>query len=275
VTDSSAAPGQGTEPPGIDTTVPHSARIWNYWLGGKDNYPVDRAAGDQYREVFPEIVDVARASRQFLTRAVRYLAGEAQVRQFLDIGTGLPTADNTHQVAQRVDPACRIVYVDNDPLVLTHARALLTSTPQGATDYIDADLRDPDKILEAAARTLDFSRPIALMLMGILGHIGDYDEARLIVKRLLDALPPGSYLALNDGTDVISKAFAEAQQRYNESGAVPYQLRSPEQIAGFFDGLELVEPGVVSVPRWRPDVAEADVGPPAEVDAFGGVGRKP
>jgi O-methyltransferase involved in polyketide biosynthesis len=275
VTDSSPAPGQGTEPPQIDSTVPHSARIWNYWLGGKDNYPVDRAAGDQYREVFPEIVDVARASRQFLTRAVRYLAGEAQVRQFLDIGTGLPTADNTHQVAQRVDPACRIVYVDNDPLVLTHARALLTSTPQGATDYIDADLRDPDKILEAAARTLDFSRPSALMLMGILGHVGDYDEARSIVRRLLDALPPGSYLALNDGTDVISKAFAEAQQRYNESGAAPYQLRSPEQIAGFFDGLELVEPGVVSVPRWRPDLGEADGGPPAEVDAFGGVGRKP
>jgi O-methyltransferase involved in polyketide biosynthesis len=275
VTDSSPAPGQESEPPEIDTTVPHSARIWNYWLGGKDNYPVDRAAGDQYREVFPEIVDVARASRQFLTRAVRYLAGEAQVRQFLDIGTGLPTADNTHQVAQRMDPACRIVYVDNDPLVLTHARALLTSTPQGATDYIDADLRDPDKILEAAARTLDFSRPIALMLMGILGHIGDYDEARSIVKRLLDALPPGSYLALNDGTDVISKAFAEAQQRYNESGAIPYQLRSPEQIAGFFDGLELVQPGVVSVPRWRPDLAKADGGPPAEVDAFGGIGRKP
>jgi S-adenosyl methyltransferase len=275
VTDSPPAPGQGIEPPEIDTTVPHSARIWNYWLGGKDNYPVDRAAGDQYREVFPEIVDVARASRQFLTRAVRYLAGEAQVRQFLDIGTGLPTADNTHQVAQGVDPACRIVYVDNDPLVLTHARALLTSTPQGATDYIDADLRDPDRILEAAVRILDFSRPIALMLMGILGHIGDYGTARSIVKRLLDPLPSGSYLALNDGTDVISKAFAEAQQRYNESGALPYQLRSPEQIAGFFDGLELVEPGVVSVPRWRPDVVEADAGLPAEVDAFGGVGRKP
>jgi hypothetical protein len=275
VTDSPPAPGQGIEPPEIDATVPHSARIWNYWLGGKDNYPVDRAAGDQYREVFPEIVDVARASRQFLTRAVRYLAGEAQVRQFLDIGTGLPTADNTHQVAQGVDPTCRIVYVDNDPLVLTHARALLTSTPQGATDYIDADLRDPDRILEAADRTLDFSRPIALMLMGILGHIGDYATARSIVKRLLDPLPSGSYLTLNDGTDVISKAFAEAQQRYNESGALPYQLRSPEQIAGFFDGLELVEPGVVSVPRWRPDVAEADDGLPAEVDAFGGVGRKP
>jgi O-methyltransferase involved in polyketide biosynthesis len=273
VTDSLSAPGQ--PPPTINTAVPHSARIWNYWLGGKDNFPVDRAAGDQFRAIYPEVVDVARASRGFLTRAVRYLAGEAQVRQFLDIGTGLPTANNTHQVAQRVAPECRIVYVDNDPLVLAHARALLTSTPQGVTDYIDADLRDPDKILEAAAATLDFTQPVALILLGILGHIGDYDEAKSIVKRLLDALPPGSYLALCDGTNVISKAVAEAQQLYNESGAVPYHLRSPEQIAGFFDGLELLEPGVVSVPRWRPDPAEVSGGLPAEVDQFGGVGRKP
>jgi O-methyltransferase involved in polyketide biosynthesis len=275
VTDGSPTPGQPTAPPELNTSVPHSARIWNYWLGGKDNYPVDRAAGDQYREVFPEIVDIARASRQFLTRAVGYLAGEAQIRQFLDIGTGLPTADNTHEVAQRVAPNARVVYVDNDPLVLTHARALLTSTPQGVTAYIDADLRDPDTILAAAAQTLDFSQPVALMLMGILGHVGDHDEARSILKRLLDPLPSGSYLALNDGTNVISQAFAQAQQRYNESGALPYHLRSPEQIASFFDGLELVQPGLVSVPRWRPDPADAGGDLPAEVDAFGGVGRKP
>jgi O-methyltransferase involved in polyketide biosynthesis len=272
VTDSSAP---GKEPSAIDTSVPHSARIWNYWLGGKDNYPVDRAAGDQFRQAFPGVVDVARASRQFLTRSVRYLAGEAGVRQFLDIGTGLPTADNTHEVAQRVAPESRIVYVDNDPLVLTHARALLTSTPQGATDYVDADLREPDQILEAAARTLDLGQPTALMLMGILGHIGDYDEARSIVKRLLDAVPSGSYLALDDGTDVIDKAAVEeAQGAYNQSGAIPYHPRSPEQIAGFFEGLELVEPGVVSCPRWRPD-PQPGGGLPAEVDAFGGVGRKP
>jgi hypothetical protein len=275
MTDASAAPGQGTEPPRIDTTVPHSARIWNYWLGGKDNYPVDRAAGDQYREVFPGILDVARSSRQFLARAVRYLAGEAGVRQFLDIGTGLPTADNTHEVAQRVAPESRVVYVDNDPMVLAHARALLTSTPQGVTRYIDADLRKPDTIVAAASTTIDFTEPVALMLMGIVGHIGDYDEARSIVRRLLDPLPSGSYLALNDGTNVISKVFAEAQEGYNRSGAVPYHLRSPEQIAGFFEGLELVEPGVVSCPRWRPDPTDAAAGPPAEVDAFGGVGRKP
>jgi hypothetical protein len=273
VTDPPAAPGQGTEPPRIDTTVPHSARIWNYWLGGKDNYPVDRAAGDQFREAFPGIVDVTRASRAFLTRAVRHLAGEAGVRQFLDVGTGLPTADNTHEVAQRVAPDSRIVYVDNDPVVLVHARALLTSTPQGITKYVDADLHEPDKILEAASKTLDFTEPVALMLMGILGHVTDDDEARSVVQRLLGALPSGSYLALYDGTDT-NPAGVEAQERYNQSGAVPYRLRSPQQIAGFFDGLELVEPGVVSVARWRPDPADAG-GPPAEVDAFGGVGRKP
>jgi hypothetical protein len=274
VTDDSITTDQGTPPPEIDTTVPHSARIWNYWLGGKDNYPVDRAAGDQYREVFPGIIDIARASRGFLTRAVRYLAGEADIRQFLDIGTGLPTVDNTHEVAQRVAPESRIVYADNDPLVLTHARALLTSAPEGMTRYIDADLREPDRILEAAAKTLDFTQPVALMLMGIMGHIGDYQEARSIVRRLLDALPSGSYLALNDGTNVISQAFAEAQEGYNRSGAVPYHLRSLAEIAGFFEGLELVEPGVVSCPRWRPDPADVG-GPSAEVDAFGGVGRKP
>ena len=260
-----------TEPLEIDTSVHHSARIWNYWLGGKDNYPVDRDAGDQYRELAPEVVDVARASRAFLTRTVRWLAGEARIRQFLDIGTGLPTADNTHEVAQRVAPESRVVYVDNDPVVLAHARALLTST-QGLTAYIDADLHEPDTILEAATKTLDFSEPVALMLMGILGHF-DYDEARSIVKRLLDPLPSGSYLTLNDGTNIISESFVQAQENYNRSGAVPYHLRSPEQIAGFFEGLELVEPGLVSVPRWRPDPGDGE--PPEELDAFGAVGRKP
>jgi O-methyltransferase involved in polyketide biosynthesis len=259
-------------PPKIDTTVPHSARIWNYWLGGKDNFAVDRDAGDQYRRVFPGVVEVARASRQFLTRSVRYLAREVGVRQFLDIGTGLPTADNTHEVAQRVAPESRIVYVDSDPLVLVHARALLVGTPQGVTDYIDADLRDPDTVLAVAAKTLDFSQPIGLILSGIMGHIVDTDEARSIVRRLLDALPSGSYLSLNDGTRVISDKIEEAQEGYNDSGAVPYQLRTPAEIASFFDGLELVEPGVVSCPRWQPD---PDDTVKADVDAFGGVGRKP
>ena len=257
----------------FDTTVPHSARIWNYWLGGKDNFAVDREAGDQYRQIFPGIIETAQASRQFLGRSIRYLASEAGIRQFLDIGTGLPTANNTHEIAQRVAPTSRIVYVDNDPLVLAHARALLVSTPEGATHYIDADLRDPDKILEAAAATLDFSQPIALILSGILGHINDTDEARSIVRRLVDALPSGSFLSINDGTKVVTgEVFEQAQQGYNETGAMPYHLRTPEEIASFFDGLELVEPGVVSCPRWRP---EPDAGVPADVDAFGGVGRKP
>src|SRR6266568_494975 len=256
----SAVPGGpeelDTAATGIDTSVPHSARIWNYWLGGKDNFAV------------------ARASRAFLIRTIRYLAGEAEIRQFLDVGTGLPTADNTHQVAQRIAPEARIVYVDNDPMVLAYARALLTSTPEGATAYIHADLRETDKIMAEAAKTLDIAKPIALILSGILGHITDTAEARSILHRLMDALPSGSYLSLNDGTSVIGKEQIEqATQDYNQTGAVPYVQRNPAEIASFFDGLELVEPGVVSCPRWRPEDTSGD--PPAEVDAFGGVARKP
>jgi len=274
VTDTSSTPSQRTDPPEIDATVPNSARIWNYWLGGKDNYPVDREVGDEYRAIYPEIVQVARASRQFLARAVLYLAGEAQVHQFLDIGTGLPSFNNTHDIAQRVAPGTRVVYVDNDPVVLAHARALLTST-KAVTAYVDADLHDPDEILAAAGRTLDFTRPIGLMMLGILGHIGDDDEARSIVKRLLDALPPGSYLTICDGTNDLFEAGVEAQQLYNESGAVPYRLRSAQQIADFFEGLELVEPGVVSCPRWRPDPVAIGRDLPPEMDQVAGVGRKP
>jgi hypothetical protein len=265
------SPSLGSPSPPIDKSVPHSARIWNYWLGGKDNYPVDREVGEKFLEVYPGIVDVARGVRYFLARAVRYLAGDVGVRQFLDIGTGLPTVDNTHEVAQRVAPACRIVYVDNDPLVLAHARALLTSTQEGACDYIDADIRDPGPILAAAADTLDFSQPVALMLLGILGHLSDYDQARSIVRNLVDALPSGSYLTLSDGANT-SAARQEAHRQYAGTGAVPYNLRSPEQITGFFDGLELLEPGVVPVSQWRPD--PSPFGPPAHVDTFGGVARK-
>ena len=256
----------------IDISVPHSARIWNYWLGGKDNYEVDRAAGDQYLQVFPQIAEIARADRAFLGRAVRYLTGEVGIRQLLDIGTGLPTVDNTHEVAQRVAPECHIVYVDNDPLVLAHARALLTSDPRGATDYIDADMRDPAAIAAAAARLLDFTQPIALMFMGVLGHIDEYDHARAIVDQLVDVLAPGSYLAIYDGTSN-DQAFNEAQQGYDDTGAVPYRLRTPEQIAGYFHRLDLVEPGVVSVERWRPEATSAD--PPAELPSYAAVGRKP
>ena len=262
------------DPPGpaIDTTVSHSARVWNYWLGGKDHYPADRIVGDQVMAMFPDITRLARADRAFLGRAVRYLAGEAGIRQFLDIGTGLPTADNTHQVAQGIAPESRIVYVDNDPLVLVHARALLTSTPEGACDYIDADLRDTGKILAEAARTLDFTQPVALMLLGIVGQIADSDHPGSIIKRLLDALPSGSYLALSDGVST-SETFSEAVRHYNENSASTYHLRSPEQITGFFEDLELVDPGVVPLTRWRPEATSfADSG---EVPGMCGVGRKP
>jgi hypothetical protein len=244
------APDQAT--PKIDTSVPHSARIWNYWLGGKDNYEVDRIAGDQYMAVFPQIVELARSGRHFLARAIHYLVGEAGVRQFLDIGTGLPTVDNTHEVAQRIAPECRIVYVDNDPLVLAHARALLTSTPEGATTYLDADLREPEKIIEMAEETLDFSQPVAVMLMGVLGHVTD-EEAVSIVGRLADALPSGGYLACYEATNT-DESFQEAQSGYDDTGATPYRLRSREVIARYFEGLELVEPGLVQGPQWRPEV---------------------
>jgi hypothetical protein len=254
----------------LDTSVPHSARIWNYLLGGKDNFQSDRQAGDMVSEVFPGMVTMTRQSRHMLVRVVQYLAGEAGIRQFLDIGTGLPTADNTHEVAQQAARESRIVYVDNDPMVLLHARTLLTSTPEGACDYIDADVRDPEAILREAAKTLDFTRPAALMLMGILGLVADYGQARSIVSRLMAALPPGSYLAVYDGADT-DPAYVESIRRFNDgSGAVPYIPRSPEQISRYLDGLEILPPGVVTVSRWRPSW-----GDPPDVACVGGVGRKP
>jgi S-adenosyl methyltransferase len=255
----------------IDTTIPHSARIWNYWLGGKDNFQVDRDAGDEFLTYYPVQRDKARACRYFLARAVRYLVREAGVRQFLDIGTGLPTANNTHEVAQRAAPESRIVYVDNDPLVLAHARALLTSSPEGATTYIDADLHDPGAILAQAEKALDLSRPVALLLIGVLGHIEDYDEARSIARRLLNGLPAGSYFVQCDGTDT-SDAYIAAIEHYRDQGGVPYNVRTYQEIAGFYDGLELVEPGVVPIPQWRPESNR--FGEPPDVDELGGVGRK-
>lgn len=261
--------GQG---PAIDTTVPHSARVWNYWLGGKDNYPVDREVGDQFLETFPGIAQMARASRAFQERAVRHLTSEVGIRQFLDVGTGLPTVNNTHEVAQSVVPEARIVYVDNDPLVLTHARALLTSTPEGRTQYLHADLYEPEAILEQAGELLDFDQPISLMLLGVLGHVQEHEEAVSIVRRLLAGLPPGSHLTISEGSNVHSEENVAAQDEYNESGAVPYIPRSPEQIGGYLEGLELLEPGLVPVTRWRPPVVGKR--PPVEVDQYGGVGRK-
>jgi O-methyltransferase involved in polyketide biosynthesis len=269
-----AVPPQA-EPTGLDPAVSHSARIWNYWLGGKDNYAVDRAAGDKVAEMLPIIVVQARADRAFLGRVVRYLAAEAGIRQFLDIGTGLPTADNTHEVAQRAAPESRVVYVDNDPLVLLHARALLTSSPEGKADYIEADLRDPGKILAEAARTLDLSQPTALLLLGVLHHIPDTAEARSIVRQLTAALAPGSFLAINHSTSAVSgEAMEEAVRHWNQVGTPTMTLRTPEQVSAFFDGLELLAPGVVSCSRWRPQAGPRDE-PPVEVDEFCGVARIP
>ena len=256
----------------LDTGVAHSARVWNYLLGGKDNFAADRQAGDLILEMFPDIARIARMQRRFLACAVRYLAADAGIRQFLDIGTGLPTGSNTHQVAQQIAPQSRIVYVDNDPLVLLHAEALLTSAPGGVTGYIEADVRDPDAILGQAARTLDFSQPVAVMMLGILGQIPDSDEPGLIVARLLEALPAGSYLAVSDGTDTNAE-LNQAIAVYNENSASSYHLRSPVQVAGFLDGLDLVPPGVVTTSRWRPEVKDAE-GEPGGVDAICGVGRR-
>ncbi|MFC7828994.1 SAM-dependent methyltransferase [Streptomyces sp. NPDC057362] len=251
----------------LQTDRPHSARVWNYLLGGKDNYPVDSEAGEVILTTFPEFAAVARVQRRFLARAVGFLAGEAGVRQFLDIGTGLPTADNTHEVAQRIAPESRIVYVDNDPLVLTHAQALLTSSPEGACAYVDADVRDPERILAEAAKTLDLSRPVALTMLGIMGQISDAERPAELVSTLLAGLPPGSYLALSDGTNG-NEALNRAVEAYNGQSANTYHLRSPQEIAAYFAGLTPVDPGVVSTATWRPDTDRPEE-PTADVSVCG------
>jgi hypothetical protein len=261
---------------GLDVSVPVSARIWNYWMGGKDYYQVDKRAGDEFAALYPGIRDMARVSRLFLGRAVSYLAGEAGVRQFLDIGTGLPSNENTHEVAQRIASGSRIVYVDNDPVVMAHARALLTGVSGDTTDYIDADLNAPEKIISIAGGKLDFTQPVAIMLMGILGHIGDPDEnddqfASSVVNSLKAALPVGGYLVIRDATDTVP-AHSQALRTYEQTGAVPYRLRSPEQLTRFFAGLEAVEPGIVPVQRWRPDEQSSQL--PADINMWGGVAVK-
>ncbi|MDA0565686.1 SAM-dependent methyltransferase [Streptomonospora sp. S1-112] len=258
----------------IDASVPHNARIWNYWLGGKDNYAVDREMGERIRSFFPEIVDNALADRAFLVRTVTHLVRDRGVRQFLDVGTGLPTHNNTHEVAQSLAPESRVVYVDNDPLVLAHARALLSGTPQGATAYVDADLRDPDRILAAAGETLDLARPVALMLLGVVNFVADDAEVRAVLDRLLGALAPGSYLVVSHPTDDIDHERAHQVARaWNEQGTPKLTIRSAAAIAALFDGLELLEPGVVSCSLWRPETT--DIGAVRPVAEYGGVARKP
>lgn len=260
--------------PEIDTTVVSPARIYDYWLGGKDNYAVDREAAEQVIAVFPGIIPGVRANRAFLGRAVRYLVAEAGVRQFLDIGTGLPTENNTHEVAQAIAPESRVVYVDNDPIVLVHARALLTSSEQGATAYLEADLRDTETILHRAAETLDFGRPIAVTLLMILMLIQDSDDPYGIVSELMAAMPSGSYLVISHpASDIDSGEIVQAYERLNERmGGAQGTLRTRSEIARFFDGLEMVEPGLVQLNRW-PEAEADDVG--VDIAAYAGVARKP
>jgi SAM-dependent methyltransferase len=241
-------------PPGVDTRVAHIARVYDYWLGGKDNFAADRHAAEEARAAYPAIGQAVRAQRAFLGRAVRYLVAEAGIRQFLDIGTGLPAVNNIHKVAQSLAPQCRIVYVDNDPVVLSHARALLKSTREGATAYIDADLRDPGKILTQAAHTLDFARPAAIILVGVLQFIPDQEDPYAIVAELMRATAPGSFVTIcQPARDIEPEAMAEFERRYNELAAEKARFRTYREVCRFFDGLELVEPGVVKLPAWRPD----------------------
>ena len=257
----------------FDTSVAHVARVYDYWLGGKDNFAADRAAGEQAMAAYPDIVFSVRANRAFLARAVRFLAGEAGIRQFLDVGTGIPAANNTHEVAQSVAPEARVVYVDNDPVVLAHARALLVGGSPGLTSYIDADLRDTGKILDAAAQTLDFSRPAAVVLMAILHLIGDEDDPYGIVAKLMAAVPPGSYLALSHiASDIETDALGQARDRVSKLMPVKQTYRSHAEVMRFFDGLEMVEPGLARVQEWRPS-SEAEAKSPAAL--WGGVARKP
>ncbi|HTU73951.1 MAG TPA: SAM-dependent methyltransferase [Trebonia sp.] len=267
-----------TEDPGlpvhIDTTRPHQARVYDYWLGGKDNFAVDREAAERALTAYPGLRRGVRAQRAFLANAVGYLTSTAGVRQFLDIGTGIPTANNTHEVAHAADPDARVVYVDNDPVVLAHARALLIGSRAGTTSYLDADLRDTGKILTEAAAHLDFSQPIGVLLIGILQLIPDEDDPRGIVARLMEAVPPGSWLAIfHPASDILADQIREVARQVSVRAATPTTLRAKTEITRFFDGLDLLEPGLVQVHRWRPGSPAPDMGD--DVPGYAGLARKP
>jgi hypothetical protein len=241
----------------LNTGTAHIARVYDYWLGGKDNFSADRAAGDEALEAFPGLISSVRANRAFLARVVRYLATERGIRQFLDIGTGIPASSNTHEVAQSVASQASVVYVDNDPMVLAHARALLSSSEQGSTAYLDADLRDTGKILEAAKDTLDFTKPVAVMLIAVLHLIRDADEPAAIIAQLMEAVPPGSTLAISHvPNDMHMGAMSDMSDRLNRLLSQPSTYRSRAQVTSFFAGLELVDPGVVPIQQWRPATRE-------------------
>ncbi len=257
----------------IDPSVAHIARIQDYWLGGRDHFEADRIAGDEAISQLPDMVASVRNTRAFLGRTVRFLAEERGIRQFLDVGTGIPTAANTHEVAQRVAPESRIVYVDNDPMVLAHARALLTSTVGGKCSYIDADIREPDKILADAAEVIDFTRPVAVVLMAVLQFVPDVDDPYGLVRRLMAAVPSGSYLVISHpASDIQAAAMAGMATRLNALMAQQVKPRGKAEVTAFFDGLDLVEPGVIRCPEWRPDRPEDAAG---KSTMWGGVAEKP
>jgi SAM-dependent methyltransferase len=263
-------------PPTFDISVAHPARIYDFWLGGKDNFAADRAVGEKIVELRPEIARGVKANRRFLGRAVRYLAAEAGIRQFLDVGTGLPSASNTHEVAQATARDARIVYVDNDPIVLAHARALLTSTPEGETSYVSGDLRDVKGILKDAAETLDLARPVALLFLMTLQYIPDDQEPHALVRAYLDVLAPGSYLVISDTIiEGESQVLVESARRMNEGmgGRTTQTRRTPEAIARFFDGLEIVDPGLVTMDAWRP--VPGALQDALDIPARAGLARKP
>jgi hypothetical protein len=263
-------------PSGININVAHSARVYNYWLGGKDNFAADRALGDAVIKAMPSTVFAARANRAFLGRAVRYLAAEAGIRQFLDIGTGIPAANNTHEVAQAIAADSRVLYIDNDPIVLTHARALMTSHPAGSTAFIHADLRDPQKILNdpQLGATLDLGRPVALMLIAVLHFLTEGDNPQEIVSMLLDALPSGSYLTITHLTaDFVSPEEAAVAKAAGKAAGVTYVPRSEAEVTEFLSGLDLVDPGVVPLLAWRPDGDAPDN--PRAASTYAAIGRKP
>jgi trans-aconitate methyltransferase len=265
---------EGRIPDGVDTSVAHQARVYDYWLGGKDNFAVDREAAELALAAYPGLRRGVRLQRAFLASAVRYLAATAGIGQFLDVGTGIPTANNTHDVAQAVAPAARVVYVDNDPMVLAHARALLTSSVEGATTYLDCDLRDTEKLLREAAGLLDFGRPLALLLIGVLQLIADEDDPHAIAARLVEAVPPGSWMAVfHPASDILPEQSHEAARRVSARSATTTTLRRREEVLRFFDGLELLEPGLVQVHRWRPGSAAPDDG--EQVAGWAGLARKP
>ncbi len=259
---------------GFDAKVAQPARVYDYWLGGKDNFAADRIAGEETIAAYPAVRSSARANRAFLVRAVRYLAREAAVRQFLDIGAGLPAAPNTHEVAQLIAPDSRVIYVDNDPMVLSHGRALVAGSPQGVTAYVDADLRDPDAILTQAARILDFTQPVAILLLAVLDYLADLDQARQIVARLLARVPPGSFLVISHAASDIDPAeTAEMIRRLNKRLAeASYVGRPHDVVTRFFDGLDLVGPGVVKVTQWHP---RSEIEHKARASMWGGVACKP